>query len=123
MINENYGLNATVQLSEDKDANDKNLILIVFKAEDEINNDKNFEEHSYLSRGVDENVIFSHVVNFDPETTLYKEPGKKTYVVILNTHMYVGEDDVKHCFEVYAKAMENMENWVEIPEHDKDNLL
>ena len=122
MINEDYGLNATVQLSEDKDSNDENLILVVFKSKDDINNDKNFEEHSYLSKNKTENVILSHVVNFDPEKTLWKENGKKTYVIIFNTHMYVNKEDVKHCFKVYARAMKNIDNWIEIPEHDKDKL-
>jgi len=122
MINENYGLNATVQLSEDKDGNDENLILVVFKPKDKINNDKNFEEYSYLSKGKTENVIISHVVNFDPEKTLFKEKDKKTYVIIFNTHMYVNKEGVRHCFEVYARAMKNIDNWVKIPEHNKDNL-
>jgi hypothetical protein len=122
MINEEYGLNATVQLSEDKDSDGENLILVVFKPKEEVNNDKNFEENSYLSKGEDENVILSHVVNFDPEKTLFKEDGKKSYVTIFNTHMYVNKEDVKSCFAVYAKAMKNIDNWVEIPDHDKDNL-
>ena len=122
MINEEYGLNATVQLSEDKDSDGEKLILVVFKSKEKINNDNDFEKNSYLSKGENENVILSHVVNFDPEKTLFKEDKKKSYVIIFNTHMYVNKEDVKHCFSVCARAMKNIDNWIEIPNHDKDNL-
>jgi len=118
MLNGKYGLDATIQLSEDKNDNGEQLVLVVFKPKDEIEKEKNFEKNSYLSLGETENVVFSHVVNFNTEKTIYKEDGKKTYVVIFNTHMYVEKKDVKDCFAVYANAMKNIDNWIKIPGHD-----
>lgn len=121
MINDKYGLDATIQLSEDKNDNGDPLVLVVFKPKPEIKKDKDFEKNSYLSLGEDENVVFSHVVNFNAEKTTFKEDGKTTYVVIFNTHMYVEKEDVKHCFEVYARAMKNIDKWIKIPGHDATN--
>jgi len=118
MLNDNYGLDATIQLSEDKNDNGEPLVLIVFKPKPEIEEDKNFEKNSYLSLGETENVVFSHVVNFSANKTIFKEDDKTTYVVIFNTHMYVEKEDVKHCFEVYARAMKNIDKWIKIPGHD-----
>jgi len=110
MADERFGLSASVQKSEDKDESGENLMLIIFKPEKKVDKDMKFEEYSYLYKGETENVVISHVVNFDENKTLYEEEGKTTYAIILNTHIYVNKEDVKHCFEVYAKAMKNIDN-------------
>lgn len=122
MINENYGLIATIKKSDEDDENGEKLILMMFKPKDEIDNEMKFEEESYLSIGKTENVVISHVVNFDTEKTIYKEHDKKTYVIIFNTHIYVKQDDVTRCFEVFANAMKNIDNWIKIPKHDASKV-
>lgn len=118
MINDNYGLDATVKLSEDKNDNGDFLMLLSFKPKPEIDKERKFEENSYLSLGEKENVILSHVINYDEAKTLYKEAGKTTFTIIFNTHVYAEKADVKKCFEVYARAMQNIDNWIKIPKHD-----
>lgn len=125
MLDGEYGMNAQIQLSEDVDENGDELCFVIVKVEEDLEKEMNFEENSYLYRGENENVIISHVANYEQDKTLIKEEGKITYVIILNTHMYVKKEDengIRGCFRAYANAIKNKDNWLRMPEHDKTNL-
>jgi hypothetical protein len=124
MLDIDKGINARIQLSKEVDEDGDELLLIIFKAEDEIEKEMNFGKNSYLFRGENENVIISHVINYEESKTLVKEEGKKTYAIIFNTHIYIkkGDESIRRCFQIYANAIKNKNDWIRIPDHDKANL-
>ena len=118
MINENYEMEAVLKKSDDKNAKGEEMAYFVFTAKDALDEQMKFKDNSYVYVGKDKVAVISHIVNFDAKTTLVKLQGKKSVAMILGTHIYLPVTGVRQRFEEFAEIMDNIDNWIKIPDHD-----
>jgi len=118
MIYKDMEMEVILKKSDDKNEAGEEMCYYIFTAKDALEAYMKFKDKSYLYVGQTVTAVISHVINFDAEKTFVRVPGKAPMALILGTHVYLSVSNAKYRFRDIAEIMGDMDNWIEIPNHD-----